>query len=46
MGPTGRPYHGFPTPPKLSGHGPDTSVIALSTDDPAPAVWANARLLR
>jgi chromosome partitioning protein len=28
MGPTGRPYHGFPTPPKLDGHGP-ARIIAL-----------------
>ena len=28
LGPTGRPYHGFPTPPKLSGHGP-ARIIAL-----------------
>ena len=28
MGPTGRPYHGFPTPPKLNGHGP-ARIIAL-----------------
>ena len=27
-GPTGRPYHGFPTPPKLDGHGP-ARIIAL-----------------
>src|SRR4051794_5430280 len=28
MGPTGRPYHGFPTPPPLDGHGP-ARIIAL-----------------
>ena len=28
MGPTGRPYHGFPTPPKLDGHGP-ARIISL-----------------
>ncbi len=28
MGPTGRPYHGFPTPPKLRSHGP-ARIIAL-----------------
>lgn len=28
MGPTGRPYHGFATPPKLDGHGP-ARIIAL-----------------
>jgi chromosome partitioning protein len=28
MGPTGRPYHGFPTPPTLSAHGP-ARIIAL-----------------
>ncbi|WP_433677618.1 ParA family protein [Microbacterium gorillae] len=28
MGPTGRPYHGFPTPPKLDQHGP-ARIIAL-----------------
>ena len=28
IGPTGRPYHGFPTPPKLDGHGP-ARIIAL-----------------
>lgn len=28
LGPTGRPYHGFPTPPKLDGHGP-ARIIAL-----------------
>ncbi|WP_345802165.1 ParA family protein [Microbacterium sp. AZCO] len=28
IGPTGRPYQGFPTPPKLSGHGP-ARIIAL-----------------
>jgi chromosome partitioning protein len=28
MGPTGRPYRGFPTPPKLDGHGP-ARIIAL-----------------
>jgi len=28
IGPTGRPYHGFPTPPALSGHGP-ARIIAL-----------------
>ncbi|GAA3900537.1 AAA family ATPase [Microbacterium invictum] len=28
IGPTGRPYHGFPTPPKLNGHGP-ARIIAL-----------------
>jgi chromosome partitioning protein len=28
IGPTGRPYHGFPTPPKLDGHGP-ARIISL-----------------
>ena len=28
MGPTGRPYHGFPTPPPLTGHGP-ARIISL-----------------
>jgi len=28
IGPTGRPYHGFATPPKLDGHGP-ARIIAL-----------------
>ncbi|MFS0867755.1 ParA family protein [Microbacterium sp. 179-B 1A2 NHS] len=28
MGPTGRPYHGFPTPPKLDGPGP-ARIISL-----------------
>ena len=28
MGPTGRPYHGFPTPPALSSHGP-ARIISL-----------------
>ncbi len=28
LGPTGRPYHGFATPPKLDGHGP-ARIIAL-----------------
>ena len=28
MGPTGRPYHGFPTPPPLDGHGP-ARIISL-----------------
>ncbi|WP_347345252.1 ParA family protein [Microbacterium sp.] len=28
IGPTGRPYQGFPTPPKLDGHGP-ARIIAL-----------------
>jgi chromosome partitioning protein len=28
MGPTGRPYHGFPTPPPLKAHGP-ARIIAL-----------------
>ncbi|MFV0320594.1 MAG: ParA family protein [Microbacterium sp.] len=28
LGPTGRPYHGFPTPPALIGHGP-ARIIAL-----------------
>ncbi len=28
MGPTGRPYHGFATPPKLNGHGP-ARIISL-----------------
>ncbi|GLJ80096.1 ParA family protein [Microbacterium imperiale] len=28
IGPTGRPYRGFPTPPKLDGHGP-ARIIAL-----------------
>ncbi|WP_394357779.1 ParA family protein [Microbacterium betulae] len=28
IGPTGRPYHGFPTPPKLDSHGP-ARIIAL-----------------
>ena len=28
MGPTGRPYHGFPTPEKLESHGP-ARIIAL-----------------
>ena len=28
LGPTGRPYHGFPTPPKLKQHGP-ARIIAL-----------------
>ncbi len=28
MGPTGRPYHGFPTPPPLASHGP-ARIIAL-----------------
>ncbi|MFJ6652745.1 ParA family protein [Microbacterium sp. NPDC091313] len=28
LGPTGRPYQGFPTPPKLDGHGP-ARIIAL-----------------
>jgi len=28
LGPTGRPYHGFPTPKKLDGHGP-ARIIAL-----------------
>ncbi|MDX2375677.1 ParA family protein [Microbacterium sp. LRZ72] len=28
LGPTGRPYHGFPTPPPLDGHGP-ARIIAL-----------------
>ncbi|MEI3847637.1 MULTISPECIES: ParA family protein [unclassified Microbacterium] len=28
IGPTGRPYQGFPTPPKLNGHGP-ARIIAL-----------------
>jgi len=28
IGPTGRPYHGFPTPAALSGHGP-ARIIAL-----------------
>ena len=28
LGETGRPYHGFPTPPKLDGHGP-ARIIAL-----------------
>ncbi|GAA3777466.1 ParA family protein [Microbacterium kribbense] len=28
IGPTGRPYHGFPTPPKLTSHGP-ARIIAL-----------------
>ncbi len=28
IGPTGRPYHGFPTPPKLSSHGP-ARIISL-----------------
>jgi len=28
LGPTGRPYHGFPTPPKLDRHGP-ARIIAL-----------------
>jgi len=28
IGPTGRPYQGFPTPPKLDGHGPPR-IIAL-----------------
>ncbi|WP_396641658.1 ParA family protein [Microbacterium sp.] len=28
LGPTGRPYHGFPTPPKLDSHGP-ARIIAL-----------------
>ncbi|MDD7930637.1 ParA family protein [Microbacterium thalli] len=28
IGPTGRPYRGFPTPPKLNGHGP-ARIIAL-----------------
>ncbi len=28
MGPTGRPYRGFPTPPPLDGHGP-ARIIAL-----------------
>ncbi|WP_460774347.1 ParA family protein [Microbacterium sp. GXF7504] len=28
MGPTGRPYHGFPTPPTLASHGP-ARIIAL-----------------
>ncbi|MFH8252925.1 ParA family protein [Microbacterium sp. B2969] len=28
IGPTGRPYQGFPTPPKLEGHGP-ARIIAL-----------------
>ena len=28
MGPTGRPYHGFPTPPALASHGP-ARIISL-----------------
>ncbi|MCR2786071.1 MULTISPECIES: ParA family protein [unclassified Microbacterium] len=28
IGPTGRPYRGFPTPPKLDGHGP-ARIISL-----------------
>ena len=28
LGPTGRPYHGFPTPPKLDSHGP-ARIISL-----------------
>lgn len=28
LGPTGRPYHGFPTPPPLASHGP-ARIIAL-----------------
>jgi chromosome partitioning protein len=28
MGPTGRPYNGFPTPPKLDAHGP-ARIIAM-----------------
>jgi len=28
IGPTGRPYQGFPTPPKLDGHGP-ARIISL-----------------
>ena len=28
LGPTGRPYHGFPTPPELKSHGP-ARIIAL-----------------
>lgn len=28
LGPTGRPYHGFPTPPPLDGHGP-ARIISL-----------------
>ncbi|MBZ4486793.1 ParA family protein [Microbacterium sp. cx-55] len=28
LGPTGRPYHGFPTPPALDSHGP-ARIIAL-----------------
>ncbi len=28
IGPTGRPYHGFPTPPALDGHGP-ARIISL-----------------
>ncbi|MFT4221324.1 MAG: ParA family protein [Microbacterium sp.] len=28
MGPTGRPYHGFPTPPKLAQHGP-ARIVSL-----------------
>ena len=28
IGPTGRPYRGFPTPPKLEGHGP-ARIISL-----------------
>uniref|UniRef100_UPI00289A6F55 ParA family protein n=1 Tax=Microbacterium sp. TaxID=51671 RepID=UPI00289A6F55 len=28
VGPTGRPYHGFPTPPALSSHGP-ARIISL-----------------
>ncbi len=28
IGPTGRPYHGFATPPRLDGHGP-ARIIAL-----------------
>ncbi|WP_243077266.1 ParA family protein [Microbacterium sp. SS28] len=28
IGPTGRPYHGFPTPPKLASHGP-ARIVAL-----------------
>jgi chromosome partitioning protein len=28
LGPTGRPYHGFPTPPKLASHGP-ARIISL-----------------
>jgi hypothetical protein len=28
IGPTGRPYQGFPTPPKLDGHGPARIIVS------------------